>query len=68
MTYKIRLSPFSRIVATVETIEKARDFLAGMGELVAFEVDPDGHDAADAALVRKGGCGLEIYVIERNMT
>jgi hypothetical protein len=66
MTYKIRLSPFSRTVAkNLATIDAARDFLAGWGKLVAFEVDPDGHDAADAALLRKGGGGLEIYVIER---
>lgn len=52
-------------VADVDTIEAARVFLAGFGELVCFEIDPDGHDAADAALVRKGG-GLSTYSIEAN--
>lgn len=64
MTYKI-LTGINRTVAkNLATIEAARTFLAGWGELIAFDLDPDGHDAADAALLRRHGT-LEIYAIER---
>jgi hypothetical protein len=63
VTYKI-LEQRRTVAKNLATIDAAKAFLAGWGELIAFDLDSEGHDAADAALVRKGGA-LEIYAIER---
>jgi len=53
------------VVANVESIGAAESFLASRGDIICFDIDPDGHDAADCALLRKSGT-LEIYAIEAN--
>jgi hypothetical protein len=67
MTYRIyQMDGLRRrtVAKNLATFNAARDYLAGWGELIAFDLDTDGHDAADAALVRKGGA-LEIFAIEQ---
>jgi hypothetical protein len=63
MTYKI-FKGGATVAKNFNSIDDARDFLGRWGELIAFDLDAEGHDAADAALVRKTGA-LEIYAIER---
>lgn len=56
--------PYSKeMVATVESLGEANIFLYNFGHVVSFEEDPDGWDAADAAVVNKQG-NLDIYVVE----
>lgn len=65
MAYRIsmNLSPYAReLVAIVPTIEAAEAKLRTMGDVIMFERDPDGHDAADAAVLL--GCALEVFAIE----
>ena len=62
--FEMDLPHFKRNVGKVETIEEGEKFLATKGEMILFERDPDGHDAADAAVMRKTGV-LQLYAIER---
>ncbi len=46
--------------ALLESFQKDPDFVA-----LVFDRDPDGHDAADAAVIRKYACDL--FTIEREV-
>lgn len=60
----------SKVLAEVESIEAAREwietnYVAENGwDLVAFDRDADGHDAADAALVNPAGTQMVVLAIE----
>jgi len=64
LTYKI-LKGRATVAKNLRDIDAARAFLEGWGDLIAFDLDAEGHDAADAALQRWKGGELEIYAIER---
>lgn len=50
------------VEANVPSIEDAELYLATKGDVILFERDPDGHDAADACVYYGGD--LHIFAIE----
>jgi hypothetical protein len=68
MTYKIlEMDGLQRrtVAKNLATIDTAKAFLEGWGNLIAFDLDPDGYDAADAALQRYKTGALQVFAIER---
>jgi hypothetical protein len=51
-----------KVEANVPSIDEAELYLATLGDVILFERDPDGHDAADACVFFGGD--LHIFAIE----
>jgi hypothetical protein len=69
-TYEICIAPSmglspKRLVQIVLSMDDAREYLASIGNVIAFEIDCENDDCADAAVVHNSNAYMEIYTIER---